>query len=49
MTQSGVFLCGERPLWLIASRGGLVPHPMASEGAVAALTPFHNQGCQRVS
>ena len=55
--QSGVFVCGERPMWLFASRGGLVPHPMAAAAgaggdgaatAVTALTPFHNQGCQLV-
>ena len=47
--HSGLFVSGERPLWLFASRGGLVSHPMATEGAVAAMTPFHNHGCQLVS
>ncbi|GFR46061.1 hypothetical protein Agub_g7531 [Astrephomene gubernaculifera] len=42
---SGIFLSGSRPLWLVASRGGLVPHPMFVEGAVAGLTPFHNVNC----
>ena len=55
--QSGIFVCGERPMWLFASRGGLVPHPMAAAAgaggdgattAVTALTPFHNHGCQLV-
>ncbi|EFJ51734.1 hypothetical protein VOLCADRAFT_87503 [Volvox carteri f. nagariensis] len=44
-SYSGVFVAGSRPLWLVASRGGLVPHPMFAEGAVAAMTPFHNANC----
>ncbi|KAI8464986.1 MAG: CPSF A subunit region-domain-containing protein [Monoraphidium minutum] len=43
---SGVFICGAAPLWLFASRGGLVPHPHAAgDGPVAAMTPFHNVNC----
>ncbi|GLC77555.1 hypothetical protein PLESTF_001954700, partial [Pleodorina starrii] len=44
-SYSGVFLCGARPLWLVASRGGLLPHRMFVEGPVASMTPFHNANC----
>ncbi|GLI63466.1 hypothetical protein VaNZ11_006440, partial [Volvox africanus] len=44
-SYSGIFIAGVRPLWLVASRGALVPHPMFVEGAVASLTPFHNVNC----
>ena len=45
---SGLFVCGARPLWLFASRGGLVAHPhAASDGPVAAMAPFHNANCPR--
>ena len=47
--QSGVFVCGARPMWLAASRGGLAPHPMFVEGPVSAMTPFHNVNCPFVS
>ncbi len=30
-------------------RGGLVPHPMEVEGAVAGFTPFHNTNCPQAS
>jgi cleavage and polyadenylation specificity factor subunit 1 len=46
--QCGLFVAGSRPLWLIAARGGVVPHPMYMEGAVAAITPFHNVNCPHV-
>lgn len=45
---SGIFVCGEHPLWLFAARGTLVPHPMDVEGAVQGFTPFHNINCARV-
>lgn len=45
---SGIFVCGERPLWLLAMRGTLVAHPMTVEGAVLGFTPFHNINCPRV-
>jgi hypothetical protein len=32
LMSSGVFVAGARPLWLVASRGGLVAHPMHHEG-----------------
>jgi hypothetical protein len=41
--RSGVFVCGAAPLWLFASRGRLVAHPLAAGDApVAAMTAFHN-------
>ena len=46
--RSGLFVCGERPLWLLAVRGTLVAHPMTVEGAVLGFTPFHNINCPRV-
>eukprot|EP00798_Chlamydomonas_sp_ICE-L_P015928 gene15928-22062_t len=44
-SQSGVFVCGSRPVWLTASRGSLVQHPMHIEGPITAMTPFHNINC----
>lgn len=46
--SSGIFVCGERPLWLLAMRGTLMAHPMSVEGAVLGFTPFHNINCPRV-
>ncbi|KAK9839426.1 hypothetical protein WJX81_001424 [Elliptochloris bilobata] len=43
----GIFVCGERPLWLLAMRGTLMVHPMDVEGAVLGFTPFHNINCPR--
>ena len=45
---SGVFVSGEQPLWLVASRGILVAHLMEVEGAVTDMTPFHNINCPQV-
>ena len=45
---SGVFVAGERPLWLVASRGTLLPHLMEVDGAVTDMTPFHNINCPQV-
>ena len=45
---SGMFVCGPHPLWLVASRGALVPHPMDVHGAVAAFTPFNSSDCPQV-
>jgi cleavage and polyadenylation specificity factor subunit 1 len=44
---SGVFVCGPKPLWLVATRGGLVVHPIdgVSMGAVDAFCGFHNVNC----
>jgi cleavage and polyadenylation specificity factor subunit 1 len=44
---SGVFVCGPKPLWLVATRGGLVVHPMdgVTMGAVDAFCGFHNVNC----
>ncbi|KAL0047613.1 hypothetical protein WJX82_007762 [Trebouxia sp. C0006] len=42
---SGIFILGAKPLWLLASRGKLVAHPMEVEGAVAGFSPFHNPSC----
>jgi hypothetical protein len=39
-------VCGPKPLWLVASRGGFVVHPMDSGlGAVHAFCGFHNVNC----
>lgn len=46
--QSGLFVCGARPMWLVAARGTLLAHPMFIDGAIAALTPFHNVNCAHV-
>lgn len=45
---SGVFVGGQRPLWLVADRGRLLPHPATVDGAATAFTPFHNDLCQSV-
>lgn len=45
---SGIFLSGERPVWLFASRGTLVAHAMDVEGRVSGMTPFHNINCPLV-
>ncbi|CAL8463354.1 g2888 [Coccomyxa elongata] len=42
---SGIFLSGERPLWLFACRGTLIAHAMDVEGRVSGMTPFHNVNC----
>ncbi|KAK9826227.1 hypothetical protein WJX74_001206 [Apatococcus lobatus] len=42
---SGIFAAGERPLWLVASRGRLIPHPMDPHHHVASFHPFHNPNC----
>lgn len=47
--RSGVFVCGQQPLWLLAVRGTLIAHPMDVEGAVLGFTPFHNINCPRVT
>ena len=46
--MSGVFVGGQRPLWLVADRGRLLPHPATADGAAPAFTPFHNDLCQSV-
>lgn len=46
---SGIFAAGERPLWLVASRGCLVPHTMESDHHVASFHTFHNPNCLSVS
>lgn len=46
--MSGVFVGGQRPLWLVADRGRLLPHPATVDGAATAFTPFHNDLCQSV-
>jgi cleavage and polyadenylation specificity factor subunit 1 len=45
VAYSGVFVCGARPLWLVASRGGLVAHPMYRDAPVSGMTAFHNVNC----
>ena len=44
---SGFMVCGPKPLWLVATRGGLVAHPMETQrvGAVDAFCGFHNVDC----
>lgn len=43
---SGVLVCGPKPLWLVATRGGFVAHPMeGGVGAVDAFCGFHNINC----
>ena len=46
---SGIFVGGASPLWLIAHRGTLVPHPCEADGPVVGFTPFHNPSCPHVS
>lgn len=46
--RRGFFVCGEKPLWLLACRGWLYPHPHDSQGSIMAFTPFDNQNCPRV-
>ena len=46
---SGIFVSGTQPAWLVASRGTVVLHAMASEGPVVGFTPFHNPNCAHVS
>lgn len=43
--QCGVFICGARPVWLVAARGTLWRHPMLVDGPISAMTPFHNINC----
>lgn len=45
---SGLFVGGRRPVWLVAERGRLLPHPAAADGPASAFTSFHNESCQRV-
>ncbi|KAF6256641.1 CPSF A subunit region-domain-containing protein [Scenedesmus sp. NREL 46B-D3] len=46
LRYSGVFVCGPRPAWLVASRGGLLAHPMEADvGQVDAFCAFHNLNC----
>ncbi|WIA38397.1 hypothetical protein OEZ86_001723 [Tetradesmus obliquus] len=46
LRYSGVFVCGPRPVWLVASRGGFVVHPMEADvGQVDAFCAFHNLNC----
>lgn len=46
LQYSGVFVCGPRPLWLVAARGGLLVHPADGElAAVDAFCAFHNVNC----
>eukprot|EP00878_Enallax_costatus_P012110 GHUV01012643.1.p1 GENE.GHUV01012643.1~~GHUV01012643.1.p1 ORF type:complete len:1562 (+),score=569.41 GHUV01012643.1:165-4850(+) len=47
LRYSGIFVCGPKPIWLVASRGALVPHPMDGKvGMVDAFCAFHNPSCQ---
>lgn len=47
LRYSGIFMCGPKPVWLIATRGGLVPHHMDGKvGAIDAFCAFHNPSCQ---
>ena len=46
--SSGVFVCGARPVWLLAARGCLAPHPLEVHGAVSAFTPFNSTDCPQV-
>ncbi len=43
----GIFVCGERPLWIMAGhdRKALRFHPMYSRGSVQAFCEFHNDNC----
>jgi hypothetical protein len=43
-----MFVSGERPMWLIATRETLVAHVMDVEGSVHGMTPFHNINCPQV-
>lgn len=46
LRYSGVFVCGPRPVWLVANRGGFVVHPMEADvGQVDAFCAFHNLNC----
>lgn len=47
---SGVFVSGQHPHWLVASRGRLLPHPHhlplgGAASGVAGFAPFHNINC----
>jgi hypothetical protein len=43
---SGVLVCGPKPLWLVASRGVFVAHPMdVKEGSIDAFCGFDNVNC----
>ena len=46
---SGIFVGGASPLWLIAHRGTLIPHPCEADGPVVGFTAFHNPSCPHVS
>ena len=48
MSCSGIFVGGVSPLWLIAHRGTLVPHPCEAQGPVVGFTPFNNPSCPHV-
>eukprot|EP00741_Cyanophora_paradoxa_P007659 tig00001164_g7408.t1 len=43
--RSGLFVSGERPLWVFANRGHPVVHPM--QGPVLGFGAFHNVNCPR--
>lgn len=45
---AGVMVTGPRPLVLIATRGTLKPHDLASEGHLVAATPFDTPLCPHV-
>jgi cleavage and polyadenylation specificity factor subunit 1 len=47
LRYSGFFVCGPRPVWLVATRGGVEAHPMqqADIGQVDAFCDFHNVNC----
>ena len=43
-----VFICGPYPHWLfMTSRGILRIHPMAIDGVITCMTPFHNVNCPK--
>ncbi|KAI0216603.1 Cleavage and polyadenylation specificity factor subunit 1 [Lamellibrachia satsuma] len=45
---SGVFICGPYPHWLfMTARGILRIHPMAIDGMITCMTPFHNVNCPK--
>ncbi|GAQ89308.1 Cleavage/polyadenylation specificity factor [Klebsormidium nitens] len=40
--ERGVYICAQRPAWIVECQGRLRPHPQLSDGPVAAFSPFHN-------
>jgi cleavage and polyadenylation specificity factor subunit 1 len=43
--KRGVFLLGQRPVWIFCERDALRFHPMSTFGNIMAFTPFHHCFC----